>query len=343
MDYKRINKMFLQWVRSSGHVNSPCELVFYPTYRCNLNCEMCFQKLQRNKYKEMSVGEIKKCFDGYKFKSIILVGGEIFVRKDIIDIIKFFSEITDVVSIHTNATIMKPEHISYILDNEKIKDIWISLDGLKNKNDEIRGKNVFNVVSDNIKLLNEKKNVHINSVILKKNCKELVPLYRYAQALGAASISFQFQMIYTEEEYINTKNKLTLEEQGFKRACVVESINFDYMEELEEQFKELRSIEEGTKVYISPNYFENNIGLYKNCTNEKMYCKDIIRGIIKVMPNGDVVACEAMNYIYGNIKTQRIEEFWNNEVNSKFRREMCNVENIDMCSRCCQVERIMNV
>ena len=54
MDYKRINKMFLQWVRSSGHVNSPCELVFYPTYRCNLNCEMCFQKLQRNKYKEWS-------------------------------------------------------------------------------------------------------------------------------------------------------------------------------------------------------------------------------------------------------------------------------------------------
>lgn len=74
-----------------------------------------------------------------------------------------------------------------------------------------------------------------------------------------------------------------------------------------------------------------------------MYCKDIIRGIIKVMPNGDVVACEAMNYICSNIKTQRIEEFWNNEVNSKFRREMCNVENIDMCSRCCQVERIMNV
>lgn len=69
----------------------PYKLTFIVTYRCNLNCQMC-KIWQRRAYPELSLSEIEKFFEkSNRFNWVNISGGEIFLRDDLVDIVKIIS------------------------------------------------------------------------------------------------------------------------------------------------------------------------------------------------------------------------------------------------------------
>jgi|TARA_B110000438_G_C15762426_1_gene627947 MoaA/NifB/PqqE/SkfB family radical SAM enzyme len=126
---------------------SPSYLIFYPTSRCNLKCAHCFYHDSLNKrFKELSLDEIRKFTSTMDpLLSLILTGGEPYLRHDLDEIVKIFYENTrvPVVTIPSNGWYLDKmeRQIKNMMEwcPDLILNQLISIDGLEEDHCKIRG------------------------------------------------------------------------------------------------------------------------------------------------------------------------------------------------------------
>ena len=124
----------------------PSYFIFYPTSRCNLKCSHCFYHDSLNKkFNELSVDEIDKITKSMDpILSLILTGGEPYLRHDLDKIVKIFYENTKVpiITIPSNGWYLSKmdkqitnmmEWCPYLTLNQQI-----SIDGIGADHDLIR-------------------------------------------------------------------------------------------------------------------------------------------------------------------------------------------------------------
>ena len=170
------------------------------TDNCNLKCQHCYHFHGKNdfKTKELALHVWKKRFnelhkEGVRF--ILLVGGEPALRKDVL---MLADKIFPFIYVITNGTIKIPENFNHLL--------FVSLDGIEERNDSIRGKGVFSKVMKNYP---GDKRVAINMTITKDNYKELKDVVNLAKENGfrgvvcnicASGIDVEVPMFIRENE-----------------------------------------------------------------------------------------------------------------------------------------------
>ncbi len=328
-----------------GSSLNPTRAVFYPTYRCNLHCRMCYQNNHNRFVAELSLEDIKKIFTGSGIKQIHLVGGEIFVRKDIYDILRFFDSTLDYITIQTNGTLISAEDVGVINKMDSIKEMWFSLDGLRDSHDLIRGRGTFDKTTKALQRFIGYKQVVINSVIMKSNIDDMTKLYELADSMGVNKIVFQFEMKYDKEALKRTSAKLeTMEIAGsMNDDCVREEHDFEYIGRLKKIIEELRNKENNTKISFLPEVFENNLDAYINGTifEEKcIACRDILNAVVKIDPEGQLMICEALQTNFDSVLDKSIECQWNDEKVRAIRQKLISNNLVDLCSRCCCIEVI---
>lgn len=164
-------------------------LIFFTTSHCNCRCEICFYWQELNKPDDLSVDEIKKISASIgTFRTLLLSGGEPFLRKDLFDICCEFIEHNrvSVLAVPTNGTF--PEEAvrfcSRILKEypKLILSVAVSMDGFRELHDSIRGiKGVFDKAVVTLNRLSElrkrrrKLELIINTVITNRNIVQLGP------------------------------------------------------------------------------------------------------------------------------------------------------------------------
>ena len=183
------------------HNQKYINFIFFITNRCNLSCEHCFYSKQLNKpLEELSLEEIDLTFKSLnsKCKSVILTGGEPFIRNDLFEICKILSENgIKYVTIPSNG-----------LDTEKIYNtvgrilkelnlhltVQLSLDGLEKTHDKIRvHKGLFKrVVTTAKKLKGLNFDLNLNTSMSKTNYKELEQLAEYVDKNIGITHNFEF-------------------------------------------------------------------------------------------------------------------------------------------------------
>ncbi len=334
----RIRKFKENMLRENGIAFFPSTAIYYITYRCNLNCRYCFQRKQYlddiDTYTELSTDCIKQSFNNLKFKNLFLTGGEIFLRQDIKELIEFFSDRTQKLSLFTNGTILGEKDIELIRILDNI-DIWFSIDGLYDVNDCNRGKGTFQKILENLKKLDNKK-IFINSVITENNIDYLDQLYRFANEIGIEEVTFQFPMWYEECDHFSEK-------YGFDCYCGMPgTLNLQFMMRLKKQIEALKKFSNyKTRYRFYPSIFCDNIHDYIDGTirrKKSLICSDIIEPKLKILTNGDVVICEAFKTKIGNITINHLEDIWNGERAVKIRKTLLNNNLTEMCSRCCNLD-----
>mgnify|MGYP006096954651 CR=1 FL=1 len=159
----------------------PFHVIFYPTSRCNLFCEHCFNHERQDNVSgktglnsELSLEEINKLSLNFEhLKSLTITGGEPFLRKDIKEIVEIFYKNNGLqyVSIHShgllNARVV--ETVEKILaDLPKLKVIYCtSIDGLEEKHNLIRGaKDGFNKTIQTVKDIQKVKDKYFDRLFL---------------------------------------------------------------------------------------------------------------------------------------------------------------------------------
>lgn len=85
-----------------------------------------------------------------------------------------------------------------------------------------------------------------------------------------------------------------------------------------------------------------DIQKYRNLEkSQKCYCEDIIKPMLKILPDGTISICEALNMNIGNIYSNSIEIIHSKTVNN-LRKDFFENNMSLQCIRCCNYGVIYN-
>ena len=180
------------------------------THSCNYGCSYCIFSFNREKIEgELTTEECFHVIDELEkkgFKHLKVTGGEPFLRKDIIDILKYASKkmTTD---ISTNASLITPEKVE-LLNKIDLKMIHVSLDGNKLEHESVRGKNTYDATIRGLNALKKSKNhVRIGAVIHKENENTLENLINDSINFEADEIIFSIMEPVSGQDKSQVKTK----------------------------------------------------------------------------------------------------------------------------------------
>ena len=173
--------------------------VVFVGYTCNNNCVFCLDSNKRH-LRPRSTKEIKEdILRSYQegFDYLELIGGELTIRKDACEIIKFASSLDfETLSVTTNGRMLAyPEYTKKLLDSGltslifsihgHTSELHDRLTGVKGGFDQLM-KGFYNVRSYGL------KNIGTNTTIIKDNYKELKNIGEFIFSLGVNNSEFIF-------------------------------------------------------------------------------------------------------------------------------------------------------
>jgi len=283
---------------------TPEFITFFVTNKCCLKCQHCFfWKELNNNVTELNLSEIKKIAQNInKFTYLALTGGEPYLREDLLDIVCAFSNKIKNLSISTNGyltnkTIATTKEM--LKKNNRINiTIIVSIDGIKEKHDEIRGvKGSFDKAVETIIQLNNLKekysnlNVGISITYMKQNQNEIFKIYNYALKLKPDSISIALV-------------------RGDARNPISKEVNINNYRKIYQQMdKDFMSgkLPGYSGFFISDFVIAMRMLLWRltlKIYHKKRYISPCYAGMLSgiIYANGDVFPCELLNKKVGNIK-----------------------------------------
>ena len=302
----------------------PQELHMELTYRCNSKCIMCdlwdYQKrTSKTVEDELSLDEIKRFVETSKYlrraKTVVLSGGEPFLREDIAEICGFFIRHLPDASIgiltngvDTNRLINKTKEIQ---DRFQPKSLWLgsSLDGLGEAHDEIRGaKGAFSALGKTIEGCRRQLsnvNFSVTFTLTPYNINQLIPAKEFADKEG---LDFFVQFVVPKQARENFSwTQTQLAEVENKVHKIMENLIGDVDTQT---FHD--SLEGRRNGPLLPQlYYWSHLVKYQKAPER--FFKKCIAGAQFAMfdPYGDLFFCPILkDKVIGNIREKGFDQLW---------------------------------
>ncbi|MDP7110315.1 MAG: radical SAM protein [Myxococcota bacterium] len=175
------------------------------TLRCNLTCTMC--RTCYDQEQELDTDEVRQLIDqvaDWGVPIFNLLGGEPFLRRDILPILTHAHYRGLITTVTTNGTLLDDRAIEALAPLFRVH-LNVSLDGLEQTHDRIRGAGVFAKATRAIRQLAEAdaaerarrqergeawwpREITVNALVHRGDADELIPLIELARELGATGI-----------------------------------------------------------------------------------------------------------------------------------------------------------
>jgi MoaA/NifB/PqqE/SkfB family radical SAM enzyme len=331
-------------VRTKGLIDIPKAVIFEPTIKCNLNCQMCYQKQERIRgKKDLTLEEIKKIFLNLKkqnkIKKVSLIGAEVFMHPDIFEIIAFLKKLNIKVYIQTNGTLLTKATVERLKKLKNITGIGSSLDGKKELHNKIRGRSdAFDKLFQAINLLKKYFTITINTVIMNENIDQILEIAKLLKQTKVFNYSLQFEMAATPEEVEESGKLLGINISDFAVEVKADN-NFSFgLDEILNILKKLNQTK-GLDITIQPRIFNKYPEFYLNGTlrenQSNLYCKDI--HVIRINAQGEIIFCPFIKKSFGNLLEKKLEQIWNSQNFRDFRVRLLKNNLTPVCKRCCRL------
>lgn len=299
------------------------------TLRCNLSCRHCDIWKAKDNRSELSTHEwktiISKIHDWLGPFKLELAGGEMFLRGDIVDIIKYASAKGISANITTNAMLVNVILAKSIIE-AGLRAVTISLDGYRSQtHNYIRNnENAYKTVMENANnfyLHKERKkpfDINLATVITDHNLDELEDLVMLTKNGIFSSITFQALDNNFHAQYY----PLWFENNEFWPKDIVK-INKAMDTLISLKFKGYAINNSFEQLNAMKEYFNNSPGMsFNSCSTGE---KNLI-----VNELGQVLLCWNMPPV-ANLLDDLPVNIWNNELSKKRRGE------IKRCKRTCRI------
>lgn len=174
----------------------PSDASIILTYRCQMRCQMCnIWKNPTDKDREITADELKMIPEGFEF--INLTGGEPFLRDDLEEIIRVLSTKTKRIVISTSG--YHVDRILNIVPKFKNVGVRVSIEGLSQKNDELRGRNGgFDRGLKTLLGLRQAgvKDIGFGITVSNHNSEDMLWLYELGKSMGLEFATASFHNSY---------------------------------------------------------------------------------------------------------------------------------------------------
>ncbi|MEL4306651.1 GTP 3',8-cyclase MoaA [Joostella sp. CR20] len=264
------------------------------TDRCNLRCNYCMPEegidfaKRTDLFSMVELCRLSRIMVAQGISKIRLTGGEPFVRKDIMTLIRHLAilEGLEDISVTTNATLIGP----FIPELKAlgVKNINVSLDAIhKDTFEKITRRNQYETVYNNlIQLIAEGFNVRINCIVLDgQNVQEILPLLEFTK-------HYEVSVRFLEEMPFNGGTKSFQTIQWNYKAI------YNYIAEHYQNIEKLNSEATSTSINYKIEGYKGTFGLIPSFS--RTFCGSCNR--LRISATGDVITC-----LYGkprmNIRT----------------------------------------
>jgi len=342
------NKNEWEKIKETGIISAPKSIWFEPTMRCNLNCIFCHQSERRKlSKKELNINEIEKIFTEakkMKISNIEMIGGEIFVRKDIFEILDLIEEKNMKVKLGTNGILLDKNRIEKLKRYNCIESISISIDGPVEIHNKLRNyKFAYQKAVEAVKMLSGGNYILVIYTVIFPESENIIEfLIKLAKELKVDRITFMPEMFYSKNDYSNTQKYLNLSpnEKMFVEIKEIENVEeyYNKMVSIIRKIKKIRK-EEGVFAPIFPRIsYKYPEQFFKNRPIKKLICKHLFS--LTIIENGDVLICPFIHRKIGNLLTNSIEEIWNNPTMIELRKKILSCNLLPVCKKCCAVDYV---
>lgn len=331
-----------------------------PTIRCNLSCKMCYQANFRddvntmplmNFGKELRTPDVLRLYDSLNLSFIGLVGSEIFVRKDIFEILAHLQNKGVPYTLLTNGTLITEKNIETLRRfAPSTKRIIYSIDGPREIHNAIRGtEQAFDQVCHAIELTREHFNVSVNTVILEENLDHIEATIDIVRGLGLPTLNLTFEEVYTPKEIRTTREILVRDlgwQEGGFEISTHERDGFPYtLDRLKARLRDVRRYAESKGVFVNftPYTWEENLEEYYAGTGHKklqLICPKLLEPTARIDHLGNVLFCGVLRKTWGNLLERSFEDIWNDQQFRDFRRRLLDGNMLPICRRCCKVDSL---
>jgi MoaA/NifB/PqqE/SkfB family radical SAM enzyme len=340
----------------SGRANRfPAGIVYESTMRCNLHCEFCYVgdllNIEGEWRQEMPLETIRRAFPERGGLQVNLTGGEIFMRKDIMDVLDLFAQKQYVCGyLTTNGTIIDEARAEALADlalRGFLKHISVSIDGPGELHDAARGvKGTFERTAAGLRRLQEAARrkaaplrVSINTTVAAESLASLHRMVDVAEELGVDAIGLNHLMFATPEEAEQTAKILGAPDPSVIATFVTPDPGLDAAL-VARQVEALRQkcAGRGIRFDVRPkvwptivrNYYEPGTPLLGRCLYPFLHAR--------VGFSGKVYFCPFIRIEVGDLNVSTIEEVWNSPRYVELRKLLLERKLFPVCRRCCKVE-----
>lgn len=318
---------FLEEIQGTPKI---ANLQFELTSRCNERCIHCYiPNGKKNNGFDMPSAKVKSIIDEFVEMGGLFVtfsGGEVFMHKDLLALVKYCREKDLKISILSNLIALKDEDIP-VLKEANLSIIQVSLyavdPAVHDKITTVPGSCLK--TKDAIeKLVAADIPVQISCPIMKTNKDSYVDVVKYGNSLDIKVQTDYIMMARADLTTDNLDQRLSLPEVEVLLRNIIEH-DIDYRRNT------LKKVPRSESMIIDFEKFKHQplcgVG-YDNCC---------------ITSNGDVYPCAGwQQYVLGNVYTQSLQEIWENSEKIKKLRKVTegsfpkclSCEAYDFCARC---------
>lgn len=347
--YGVIVKKDHQWICTNEYSDLSINYTsFSLTERCNMMCNMCWQSKNREKgittNATMSLKDftyILEKLKGLSMKRVFLWGGEPLLHPQIGQIIQNVKKRKMLCSLITNGLLLREK--ADVLLESKLDSMCISLDGLEQTHDTIRGiPGAYRKIMDGLEYINSKRNVRpvisVNLVINKSNYRNLYEIIAEYNKFQINSIQIQFPVYFSTRVGERSAKKMkaaTGMDIAYWKGFVNDSnesnggIDISILNQQIEMIKK-----EFPKVYFYPGDIPPEVWFSDGKEYRNIQC-NTAWSRLNIDAKGNVIICnDHADMIAGNLLSEDLESIWNNEKFRSFRRVMRETNYMEMCQYC---------
>jgi MoaA/NifB/PqqE/SkfB family radical SAM enzyme len=333
----------------------PAGVVYEATMRCNLKCEFCYVgdllNLEGEWREELTVEALRQAFPEKRGLHVSLTGGEVFVRKDVEQVLDLFRQKGYACGyLTTNGTAITEARADALADLALagfIKHISVSIDGPGELHDVARGvKGTFERTAAGLRRMQAAARakgaplkVSINTTVTRESLESLDQMVDVAEELGVDAIGLNHLMYATPDEVDQTLKILgetdrrliatfvtadpgispagvSAKVAALEARCRDKRIRFDYRPKVHQQLIE--------------GYYTPGTPLRGRCLYPFLNAR--------VGYSGKVYFCPFIRVEVGDLTESTLEEVWNHPRYVDLRKRLLERELFPVCRRCCKVE-----
>jgi MoaA/NifB/PqqE/SkfB family radical SAM enzyme len=341
----------MRWLTNNpgkdGQVPPPLVYKFMLTTNCNLHCKSCMLwgevgwcVKRRDKHEKENIEwdvlekTISRIAGGRP--NLIFTGGEPLLYPSFADLMGLIKREKCFSIVNTNGTLL--DRYADVFNDNPYATLLVSLDGLSEENDLLRGPGVYDKVVKNIKTilsLEKPPYVGVQFTITPENVHVMHAFCKRMAGLGVDWILLNPCWFITEEEA--EKHEKFMVERFHVAPKTHRGFMFNYDLDTQKFIAEYGKIAaERWPIQVScylKDPEKDIIGYVGSDSPSDCFCfQQWVR--INVLPSGQVTPCALYpDLTFGDIKTTDILEIWNSKGFAEFRRTV-REKSLPVCSKC---------
>ena len=301
---------------------------FIVTFKCNLKCAGCGSWKVKD-HDDLTVDEWHATFRQLRSLDVVkILGGEPFVRRDIVDILVGVRDIVDpyILQLTTNGMLT-----SRVIDAIHAVawpglQLRISVDGLPKTHDKMRGVDGSHAkVIETVKRVGELKarygfNFGINFAVTDDSVGELDEMVAFARAHNAdliPGVNVDPFLVGTVPPEVQRPKVIMVED----KARVLAALQSDRVGTK----SQLPLVDHLVSRFVTKNTFEKHL----MGDAQKFHCREL-KDLLYLLPNGDLVRCGLDHRPIGNVRERPFDDIWYGPEIATFRQR------VDDCPGCLQ-------